>query len=49
MPHELVLKNTDLIFNEVEPAIRDLWDDEWENRWWPKRLLQARPPVTVPA
>ena len=48
MPHELTLKNTDLFFNEVAPALRDMWDDEWENRWWPKRLRQARPPVTVP-
>ena len=49
MPHELTLKNTDLFFNEVAPGLRDMWDDEWENRWWPKRLQQARPPVTVPA
>jgi alkanesulfonate monooxygenase SsuD/methylene tetrahydromethanopterin reductase-like flavin-dependent oxidoreductase (luciferase family) len=43
MPHELVLKNTRLFFDEVAPAIRDLWDDEWENRWWPSRLRQAKP------
>jgi alkanesulfonate monooxygenase SsuD/methylene tetrahydromethanopterin reductase-like flavin-dependent oxidoreductase (luciferase family) len=49
MPHELVLKNTRLFFDEVAPAIRDLWDDEWENRWWPARLRQPKPSATVPA
>jgi alkanesulfonate monooxygenase SsuD/methylene tetrahydromethanopterin reductase-like flavin-dependent oxidoreductase (luciferase family) len=48
MPHELVLKNTKLFFDEVAPAIRDLWDDEWEDRWWPASLAQHRR-VAVPA
>jgi hypothetical protein len=42
MPHELVLKNTKLFFDEVAPAIRGMWDDEWEDRWWPERLRQPR-------
>ena len=40
MPHELALKNTDLFFREVAPALRPLWDDEWENHWWPTTLRQ---------
>ena len=32
MPHELTLKNPDLFFKEVAPALRDMWDDEWENQ-----------------
>jgi alkanesulfonate monooxygenase SsuD/methylene tetrahydromethanopterin reductase-like flavin-dependent oxidoreductase (luciferase family) len=48
MPHELVLNNTRLFFEQVAPAMRDLWDDEWEDRWWPAGLRQARP-VAVPA
>jgi alkanesulfonate monooxygenase SsuD/methylene tetrahydromethanopterin reductase-like flavin-dependent oxidoreductase (luciferase family) len=35
MPHDLTLKNIDLFFREVAPHLRNLWDDEWENRWWP--------------
>jgi alkanesulfonate monooxygenase SsuD/methylene tetrahydromethanopterin reductase-like flavin-dependent oxidoreductase (luciferase family) len=38
MPHELTLKNIDLFFREVAPALRPIWDDEWENRWWPAGL-----------
>ena len=48
MPTELVRKNTRLFFEEVAPAIRDLWDDEWEDRWWPEGLRQPRR-VAVPA
>jgi hypothetical protein len=42
MPHELALKNTDLFFREVAPALRPLWDDEWENHWWPTTLRQKQ-------
>ncbi len=38
MPHELTLKNIDLFAREVMPAFRDVWDDRWENRWWPASL-----------
>ena len=38
MPHELTLKNIDLFAREVKPHFRNLWDDQWENRWWPKGL-----------
>jgi alkanesulfonate monooxygenase SsuD/methylene tetrahydromethanopterin reductase-like flavin-dependent oxidoreductase (luciferase family) len=48
MPTELVRKNTKLFFDEVAPAIRDMWDDEWEDRWWPAGLQQKRK-VAVPA
>jgi len=42
MPHELTLKSIDLCAREVLPHIRDIWDDEWENRWWPERLRGKR-------
>lgn len=38
MPHELTLKNIQLFFSEVAPALRPTWDDEWENQWWPAGL-----------
>jgi alkanesulfonate monooxygenase SsuD/methylene tetrahydromethanopterin reductase-like flavin-dependent oxidoreductase (luciferase family) len=40
MPHELTLKNITLFAEEVLPHLRGIWDDEgWENRWWPKGLV----------
>jgi alkanesulfonate monooxygenase SsuD/methylene tetrahydromethanopterin reductase-like flavin-dependent oxidoreductase (luciferase family) len=42
MPHELTLKNIDLFGREVLPHFRDLWDDQWENHWWPERLRGTR-------
>jgi alkanesulfonate monooxygenase SsuD/methylene tetrahydromethanopterin reductase-like flavin-dependent oxidoreductase (luciferase family) len=38
MPHELTLKNIDLFAREVKPHFRTLWDDKWENKWWPQGL-----------
>ncbi|HZS01631.1 MAG TPA: LLM class flavin-dependent oxidoreductase [Chloroflexota bacterium] len=43
MPHELCVQNIDLFCREVLPALRDLWDDQWEDRWWPERLRARRP------
>jgi hypothetical protein len=42
MPHELTLKNIDLFAREVMPHIHDMWDDKWENKWWPERLRGKR-------
>lgn len=45
MPHELALYNTDMFCGKVIPALRDLFEGEHENRWWPKRLL--KPPTNT--
>ncbi len=42
MPHELTLKNIDLFAREVLPHVRDIWDDQWQNHWWPERLRAKR-------
>jgi alkanesulfonate monooxygenase SsuD/methylene tetrahydromethanopterin reductase-like flavin-dependent oxidoreductase (luciferase family) len=42
MPHELTLKNVELLGREVLPHLRHHWDDQWENHWWPARLRGAR-------
>jgi alkanesulfonate monooxygenase SsuD/methylene tetrahydromethanopterin reductase-like flavin-dependent oxidoreductase (luciferase family) len=49
MDHELCLKNIELFSREVLPALQDLWDDEWEDRWWPDRLRAPRPAAEVAA
>jgi len=43
MPHELTLKNIELFFREVAPALRLMWEDEWENHWWPEGLRRKAP------
>ena len=46
MPHELTLKNIELFSKEVLPHVHDMWDDEWENHWWPEKLkTKASAPV----
>ena len=42
MPHELTLKNIDLFTKEVMPHLHDMWDDKWENKWWPESLRAKR-------
>src|SRR5262249_40314532 len=38
MPHERCLKNIALSCRGVPPQPAPLWDDAWEDRWWPARL-----------
>jgi hypothetical protein len=42
MPSSLCRKNIDLFAREVLPHLAPLWDDEWEDRWWPERLRETR-------
>jgi alkanesulfonate monooxygenase SsuD/methylene tetrahydromethanopterin reductase-like flavin-dependent oxidoreductase (luciferase family) len=43
MPTDLCKKNIDLFARDVLPHLEDLWDDEYEDRWWPERLRAKRP------
>jgi alkanesulfonate monooxygenase SsuD/methylene tetrahydromethanopterin reductase-like flavin-dependent oxidoreductase (luciferase family) len=46
MDKELVRYNTELYARHVLPELRDLFEDEWEDKWWPKPLPSAeRVPV----
>jgi hypothetical protein len=38
MSKQLTLHNTELFAKRVMPQLRGLWDDRWENRWWPSAL-----------
>jgi alkanesulfonate monooxygenase SsuD/methylene tetrahydromethanopterin reductase-like flavin-dependent oxidoreductase (luciferase family) len=38
MSKELTLYNTELFAKRVMPQLRGLFENEWENRWWPKPL-----------
>ena len=43
MPTELCKSNIDLFAREVLPHLAGLWDDKYEDRWWPERLRAKRP------
>ncbi len=46
MGRDLTLHNTELFAKKVKPQLQDLFEREWENRWWPKPLPaeeRARP------
>jgi alkanesulfonate monooxygenase SsuD/methylene tetrahydromethanopterin reductase-like flavin-dependent oxidoreductase (luciferase family) len=38
MDRQLTGYNTELFAKRVMPQLRDLFEDEWENRWWPQPL-----------
>lgn len=38
MPKDLVKYNTKLIGEKVLPELRDLFENDWEDRWWPNPL-----------
>jgi alkanesulfonate monooxygenase SsuD/methylene tetrahydromethanopterin reductase-like flavin-dependent oxidoreductase (luciferase family) len=41
MRKDLVFHNTELFAKRVAPQLQGLFEDEWENRWWPKPLAPA--------
>ena len=49
MPTYLCKKNIDLFAREVLPYLEDVWDDKYEDRWWPERLRAKRPVAAVAA
>jgi len=47
MPTELCKANIDLFAREVLPHLEGLWDDDYEDRWWPERLRAKRPAAAM--
>ena len=42
MSKELSMYNTTLFAEKVMPQLTDLFEDEWENRWWPKPMAAEK-------
>lgn len=38
LPKELTQRNIDLFASEVMPALKPIWEGEYEHYWWPARL-----------
>jgi alkanesulfonate monooxygenase SsuD/methylene tetrahydromethanopterin reductase-like flavin-dependent oxidoreductase (luciferase family) len=49
MPTALCKRNIDLFAREVLPHLEGLWDDKYEDRWWPERLRAKRPAAAMAA
>jgi alkanesulfonate monooxygenase SsuD/methylene tetrahydromethanopterin reductase-like flavin-dependent oxidoreductase (luciferase family) len=48
MPKELTMQNIDAFAEGVLPRVHGLFEDEWENKWWPERLRKPRADVAQP-
>jgi alkanesulfonate monooxygenase SsuD/methylene tetrahydromethanopterin reductase-like flavin-dependent oxidoreductase (luciferase family) len=44
MSRDLALYNTELFAQRVAPDLRGLFDDRWENRWWPRPVVAPERP-----
>ena len=42
MSKQTAMYNTDLFARKVMPQLKDLFEDEWEHKWWPKPLPAAK-------
>lgn len=49
MPTDLCKRNIDLFAREVMPHLAPLWDDTYEDRWWPERLRTGHPETALAA
>jgi alkanesulfonate monooxygenase SsuD/methylene tetrahydromethanopterin reductase-like flavin-dependent oxidoreductase (luciferase family) len=49
MSTALCKRNIDLFAREVLPHLEDLWDDQYDDRWWPERLKAKRPVAAMAA
>jgi alkanesulfonate monooxygenase SsuD/methylene tetrahydromethanopterin reductase-like flavin-dependent oxidoreductase (luciferase family) len=49
MPTDVCKANIDLFAREVLPHLAPLWDDKYEDRWWPERLRTKWPAAVAPA
>ncbi len=49
MSTALCKQNIDLFAREVLPHLEGLWDDTYEDRWWPERLRAKRPAAAMAA
>ena len=45
MKKELVFQSIDAFAELLR--LHPMWEDEWENRWWPERLQGTRPASVV--
>ena len=48
MSKDLTMKNTRLFAEKVMPEIKDLWDDEWEDKWWINPLPAEQTSLPAP-
>jgi hypothetical protein len=47
MGHELTKYNTRLFAEKVMPHVRDIWDDEWQDHWWPTGARRPALPASA--
>lgn len=41
MDKQLAMYNTELFAKKVAPQLKDLFEDRWENHWWPTPIAQT--------
>ena len=49
MPHDKAMANIGRIGREVIGPLKSIWDDRWQDEWWPTPMARARQPRPVAA
>ncbi len=47
MSKDVTLHNSRLFAEKVMPQLQGVFEDEWENRWWPSPMEQRSEPRSV--
>jgi len=48
MSRDVAMYNTKLYAEQVLPQLKDMWDDEWQNHWWPKPMAANHRSTPLP-
>jgi alkanesulfonate monooxygenase SsuD/methylene tetrahydromethanopterin reductase-like flavin-dependent oxidoreductase (luciferase family) len=48
MSRDVAMYNTKLYAEQVLPQLKDIWDDEWQNHWWPKPMAADHRSTPLP-
>ena len=48
MSRDVAMYNTKLYAEQVLPQLKDMWDDEWQNHWWPKPMTADHRSTPLP-
>lgn len=47
MSKDVVRHNTEMFAKHVKPQIEGLFEDEWEDRWWPQPMARPQAPAQI--
>jgi hypothetical protein len=47
IPHDLAMENITITAERVLPNLRNIWDGQWEDKWWIKPIASPQAPAAL--